>query len=179
MRQHRRRWLWELARERAGQKRRSCRPCKSCSPISPLEMEDHGHSPMDEVKTVDSTFEGVDDTAVQVGEQPGRLNANNASRLKPSRQQVYPASSKMPRYFLTAALILLQTLPLAGLAPVAQTATGPRATVWCVECEDVAASVFCENCKDHFCGLCYQWQHRSGNRASHSSKPLPGTKLVT
>ena len=178
MRQHRRRWLWEIARQRAGQNRH---PCKSCGTILPLEMEDQGHSPMDEVKSVDITFAGVDDT-VQVAEQPGRLNAN-ASRLKPSRQQVFSASSKMPRYFLTAALILLQTLPMAGLEapamPVAPGAVAPRATVWCVECEDVAASVFCENCKDHFCGLCYQWQHRSGNRASHSSKPLPGTKLVT
>jgi hypothetical protein len=128
---------------------------------------------MDEVKTVDARLAGAtDDTAVQVADQPGRLNA---SRLKPSRQQVYSASSKMPRDFLTAALILLQILPMAGLEAPAIA----KATVWCVECEDVAASVFCENCKDHFCGLCYQWQHRSGNRASHLSKPLPGSKLVT
>jgi hypothetical protein len=36
------------------------------------------------------------------------------------------------------------------------TGTGGGNTIWCVECEDVAASVKCEQCDDFFCGLCFQ-----------------------
>ncbi len=43
-----------------------------------------------------------------------------------------------------------------------------------VQCEDVGASVLCLECGDHFCGLCYTWQHRSGARAGHHAQPLPG-----
>ncbi|EKX41270.1 hypothetical protein GUITHDRAFT_96082 [Guillardia theta CCMP2712] len=48
---------------------------------------------------------------------------------------------------------------------------------WCVECEDVGASVRCEECGDELCGLCFQWQHRSGKRAKHSPTPLPGMQM--
>ena len=51
-------------------------------------------------------------------------------------------------------------------------------TIWCVECEDVAASVRCEACGgDYMCGLCVQWQHRSGRRAQHAPTPLPGKEM--
>ena len=51
-------------------------------------------------------------------------------------------------------------------------------TIWCVECEDVAASVRCEACGgDYMCGLCFQWQHRSGRRAQHAPTPLPGKEM--
>ena len=93
-----------------------------------------------------------------------------ASSLKISRQHL--VSSRKPRNFLRALLISLSIFPMAG--------TGiPTPTVWCVECEDVAASVFCESCKDNFCGLCFQWQHRSGNRSSHVAKPLPGQNYTS
>ena len=48
--------------------------------------------------------------------------------------------------------------------------------IWCVECEDVAASVRCDACGgDYMCGLCFQWQHRSGRRAQHKPTLLPGS----
>ena len=51
-------------------------------------------------------------------------------------------------------------------------------TIWCVECEDVAASVRCDACGgDYMCGLCFQWQHRSGRRAQHKPVLLPGKEM--
>jgi len=44
--------------------------------------------------------------------------------------------------------------------------------VMCVECEDTAAVVKCINCDDYYCALCFQWQHRKGNRSSHSTTKL-------
>jgi hypothetical protein len=35
----------------------------------------------------------------------------------------------------------------------------------------------CEACGDNFCGLCFQWQHRSGKRAQHKPTPLPGQEM--
>eukprot|EP00288_Rhodomonas_lens_P013445 CAMPEP_0177715616 /NCGR_PEP_ID=MMETSP0484_2-20121128/14089_1 /TAXON_ID=354590 /ORGANISM="Rhodomonas lens, Strain RHODO" /LENGTH=89 /DNA_ID=CAMNT_0019227627 /DNA_START=226 /DNA_END=492 /DNA_ORIENTATION=- len=54
---------------------------------------------------------------------------------------------------------------------------GADGTIWCVECEDVAASVKCEQCNDYFCGLCFQWQHQHGNRAKHKRIQLPGMEM--
>ena len=66
------------------------------------------------------------------------------------------------------------SLPTAALAQNAD-----RGTKWCVECEDVAASVRCDGCGgDYMCGLCFQWQHRSGRRALHKPTPLPGMQML-
>jgi len=55
---------------------------------------------------------------------------------------------------------------------------GDDGTIWCIECEDVAASVRCEACGgDYFCGLCFQWQHRSGRRLQHKPTALPGKEM--
>lgn len=43
---------------------------------------------------------------------------------------------------------------------------------FCVECEDQAATVACNQCNDVFCFLCYQSQHRKGKRATHTTKSL-------
>ena len=42
----------------------------------------------------------------------------------------------------------------------------------CVECEDVPAVVECLSCKDVFCGLCFEWVHKKGKRASHQTKEV-------
>lgn len=42
----------------------------------------------------------------------------------------------------------------------------------CVECEDTAASVSCMTCDDVYCDLCFQAQHKKGNRAQHPFEPL-------
>ena len=42
----------------------------------------------------------------------------------------------------------------------------------CIECEDVPAIVECQECQDIFCGLCFEWLHRSGTRASHTPSRL-------
>ncbi|RHY38081.1 hypothetical protein DYB25_008160 [Aphanomyces astaci] len=42
----------------------------------------------------------------------------------------------------------------------------------CVECRHQAAEVFCEQCHDHFCRLCYGGQHRKGNRKAHTFQPI-------
>jgi len=39
--------------------------------------------------------------------------------------------------------------------------------VICVECEDVPAVVECAECQDVFCGLCFEWLHKKGNRSKH------------
>jgi len=42
----------------------------------------------------------------------------------------------------------------------------------CVECEDVTASIACEQCEDSYCVLCFVGLHRRGNRASHTTREL-------
>jgi hypothetical protein len=37
----------------------------------------------------------------------------------------------------------------------------------CVECEDVPAAVKCQQCNDVLCGLCFEWLHKRGTRATH------------
>ncbi|KAJ1560120.1 hypothetical protein HK096_009927, partial [Nowakowskiella sp. JEL0078] len=61
-------------------------------------------------------------------------------------------------------------------------------TGFCVECEgvisfynirlkkliilDQPAELFCEQCADDYCSVCYASQHRKGSRKKHSSKKL-------
>eukprot|EP00008_Paramoeba_atlantica_P005013 CAMPEP_0201478536 /NCGR_PEP_ID=MMETSP0151_2-20130828/3344_1 /ASSEMBLY_ACC=CAM_ASM_000257 /TAXON_ID=200890 /ORGANISM="Paramoeba atlantica, Strain 621/1 / CCAP 1560/9" /LENGTH=126 /DNA_ID=CAMNT_0047859635 /DNA_START=119 /DNA_END=495 /DNA_ORIENTATION=+ len=47
----------------------------------------------------------------------------------------------------------------------------------CIECEDVPAIVECQECQDIFCGLCFEWLHRSGTRASHTPSRLQDVPL--
>ncbi|KAF0720530.1 Aste57867_249 [Aphanomyces stellatus] len=42
----------------------------------------------------------------------------------------------------------------------------------CVDCRHQASEVFCEQCHDHFCLLCYGGQHRKGNRKTHTYQPI-------
>lgn len=41
----------------------------------------------------------------------------------------------------------------------------------CIECKAHEAELFCEQCLDYFCELCYGGQHRKGNRKQHTSQP--------
>jgi hypothetical protein len=41
----------------------------------------------------------------------------------------------------------------------------------CIECKDQESEVFCEQCHDYFCELCYGGQHRKGNRQTHTFQP--------
>ncbi|KAL4137831.1 hypothetical protein PRIC2_001341 [Phytophthora ramorum] len=53
--------------------------------------------------------------------------------------------------------------------------TPPKMTPpMCIECEDTAAAVLCDVCKDVYCPLCFAAQHHAGSRASHSKTQLPG-----
>lgn len=38
----------------------------------------------------------------------------------------------------------------------------------CVECEEVAGDVYCDQCDDCYCNMCYSILHRKGNRAKHT-----------
>ncbi|KAI7903738.1 uncharacterized protein BX663DRAFT_471771 [Cokeromyces recurvatus] len=44
--------------------------------------------------------------------------------------------------------------------------------IYCVECNDQEASVFCEQCDEDFCEVCYDMLHRTGNRRLHTFKKL-------
>nr|XP_052925766.1 uncharacterized protein EV422DRAFT_529271 [Fimicolochytrium jonesii]KAI8821128.1 hypothetical protein EV422DRAFT_529271 [Fimicolochytrium jonesii] len=48
----------------------------------------------------------------------------------------------------------------------------PAPQGYCVECEDQPAVVFCEQCADDYCDVCFHSQHRKGNRKKHTSKAL-------
>ncbi|KAJ3013577.1 hypothetical protein HKX48_005663 [Thoreauomyces humboldtii] len=48
----------------------------------------------------------------------------------------------------------------------------PAPMGYCVECEDQPADVFCEQCTDDYCTVCYDSQHRKGSRKKHTCKPL-------
>lgn len=45
----------------------------------------------------------------------------------------------------------------------------------CVECRAHASEVFCEQCHDYFCELCFGGQHRKGNRQKHTFQPRLAT----
>ncbi|EGZ24752.1 hypothetical protein PHYSODRAFT_539764 [Phytophthora sojae] len=47
------------------------------------------------------------------------------------------------------------------------------APLMCVECEDMAAAVRCEDCEDVYCPLCYEAQHHAGSRLRHTKTQLP------
>lgn len=42
----------------------------------------------------------------------------------------------------------------------------------CVECGDQPKTLFCEQCQDDYCDMCFQSQHRKGNRKKHNTKKL-------
>ncbi|KAG7401115.1 hypothetical protein PHYBOEH_002998 [Phytophthora boehmeriae] len=46
------------------------------------------------------------------------------------------------------------------------------ASLMCVECEDTAAAVRCEDCEDVYCPLCYEAQHHAGSRLRHRKTEL-------
>ncbi|KAE9386766.1 hypothetical protein BT96DRAFT_927997 [Gymnopus androsaceus JB14] len=52
----------------------------------------------------------------------------------------------------------------------------PLAEGYCIECEDQPAQVFCEECADPYCNVCYSAQHRKGSRKTHKTKPLETAK---
>nr|CCA26738.1 conserved hypothetical protein [Albugo laibachii Nc14] len=46
----------------------------------------------------------------------------------------------------------------------------------CVECNTHISQVFCEQCHDYFCELCFSGQHRKGKRRLHTIQPcVPAT----
>lgn len=47
----------------------------------------------------------------------------------------------------------------------------PTNDLLCVECRAHESEVFCEQCHDYFCELCYGGQHRKGNRKTHTFQP--------
>ncbi|RMX65690.1 hypothetical protein DD238_004053 [Peronospora effusa] len=46
-------------------------------------------------------------------------------------------------------------------------------TLMCVECEDTAATVRCDDCKDLYCPLCFAAQHHAGSRLHHTKTDMP------
>ncbi|RLN71377.1 hypothetical protein BBJ28_00020713 [Nothophytophthora sp. Chile5] len=48
-------------------------------------------------------------------------------------------------------------------------------TPMCVECEDTAAGVRCEDCEDLYCPLCFAAQHHAGSRLRHRKTELAPT----
>ncbi|KAJ3719490.1 hypothetical protein C8R42DRAFT_609835 [Lentinula raphanica] len=52
----------------------------------------------------------------------------------------------------------------------------PLAEGYCIECEDQPAEVFCENCGDAYCDVCYSAQHRKGSRKQHKTKPIENVR---
>eukprot|EP01095_Lingulamoeba_sp_RSL-Kostka_P009020 TRINITY_DN3077_c4_g2_i2.p1 TRINITY_DN3077_c4_g2~~TRINITY_DN3077_c4_g2_i2.p1 ORF type:complete len:632 (-),score=224.65 TRINITY_DN3077_c4_g2_i2:123-2018(-) len=42
--------------------------------------------------------------------------------------------------------------------------------IYCIECLDHPMVYYCENCEDNFCQICFEAQHRKGNRAKHTVK---------
>jgi hypothetical protein len=57
-------------------------------------------------------------------------------------------------------------------APAAQQLDG-----MCVECGDQPAVVYCEQCLDDFCEVCFTHQHRKGTRAKHTLRKLKGASF--
>ncbi|OMH83160.1 UPF0652 protein [Zancudomyces culisetae] len=47
---------------------------------------------------------------------------------------------------------------------------------YCVECKDQRAVMFCENCAEDFCEVCYTIIHRNGSRKKHVFVMLEGSK---
>ncbi|AMD19381.1 HBR480Cp [Eremothecium sinecaudum] len=37
----------------------------------------------------------------------------------------------------------------------------------CIECKDMATAILCEDCKEHFCVVCFEMLHRGGRRKKH------------
>ncbi|KAJ4479180.1 hypothetical protein J3R30DRAFT_3475094 [Lentinula aciculospora] len=51
----------------------------------------------------------------------------------------------------------------------------PATEGYCIECEDQPAEVFCENCADAYCDVCYSAQHRKGSRRLHKTREVKNT----
>ncbi|KAI8812789.1 hypothetical protein BJ742DRAFT_791834 [Cladochytrium replicatum] len=49
---------------------------------------------------------------------------------------------------------------------------------FCVECEDQPASLFCEQCQDDYCSICFASQHRKGTRKAHTTKKINGAAFA-
>ncbi|CAH0485342.1 unnamed protein product [Peronospora farinosa] len=50
-------------------------------------------------------------------------------------------------------------------------------TLMCVECEDTAATVRCDDCKDLYCPLCFAAQHHAGSRLRHTKTDMPENSI--
>lgn len=42
----------------------------------------------------------------------------------------------------------------------------------CVECQDTAATLFCQQCQDQLCQICFATLHRKGTRLRHVTSPI-------
>ncbi|CEP10523.1 hypothetical protein [Parasitella parasitica] len=54
-------------------------------------------------------------------------------------------------------------------------ASDSNKAMFCVECNDQEASVFCEQCDEDFCEVCHGMLHRTGTRKLHTAKKLNPT----
>ncbi|KAJ3045628.1 transcriptional regulator swi6 [Rhizophlyctis rosea] len=54
----------------------------------------------------------------------------------------------------------------------------PAPQGYCVECEDQPASVYCEQCADDYCDVCFHAQHRNDNKKRHTCKALATQVLL-
>mmetsp|Transcript_9904 Transcript_9904/g.28480 ORF Transcript_9904/g.28480 Transcript_9904/m.28480 type:complete len:582 (+) Transcript_9904:355-2100(+) len=50
--------------------------------------------------------------------------------------------------------------------------TEAAAEGFCVECKDQRATLRCLACEDDYCRVCFQMQHRKGQRATHATRPI-------
>ncbi|KAL5530098.1 hypothetical protein ACEPAF_6355 [Sanghuangporus sanghuang] len=49
---------------------------------------------------------------------------------------------------------------------------------FCIECEDQPAQIFCEQCQDNYCDVCFAAQHRKGTRKQHKQQSLSVKETV-
>ncbi|KAI9353391.1 hypothetical protein DFJ73DRAFT_328711 [Zopfochytrium polystomum] len=58
--------------------------------------------------------------------------------------------------------------------PMQQQQQPAGAAVFCIDCEDQPASLFCDTCGDPFCRVCFDAIHRKGSRRSHVVRGFRG-----
>ncbi|KDQ13400.1 hypothetical protein BOTBODRAFT_33707 [Botryobasidium botryosum FD-172 SS1] len=62
----------------------------------------------------------------------------------------------------------------SGSGSGADAGKGKRKEAYCSECEDQPSHVFCIECNDEYCDVCFRSQHRKSRRG-HTTRPVEGT----
>jgi len=119
--------------------------------------------------------------------QPTSSQPQSRPRPKPRRKRM-PSDSALSKFLDAEVPDDGDEAPYAAVAAAAEAekvvvdsltaAEGDAFPGVCIECEEAAGTLRCDQCDDIYCKMCFTILHRKGNRAKHTCTPIPAAEVT-